>query len=87
MTFTFFGLALMPIIDISLKIQVTILLFLALIPCKVTKKNISLHEWGKEKLEILYEDLFDLNSNELENFEKQKKYIQVIFEDFIMVLL
>lgn len=38
-------------------------------------------------MEVYYEKLFDLNSVELENFEKQKKYIQVIFEDIIMVLL
>lgn len=86
LAFTFFGLFLMPIIDLALKIQVAILLVLALLPCiKINK--VPLNEWGQEKLEILFENLFDLNSNELDNFEKQKKYIQVIFEDFLMVLL
>jgi hypothetical protein len=88
LAFTFFGLFLMPIIDLALKIQITILLFLCLFPCKKCgKEKKSLNEWGHEKLERLYESFFDLNPNELENFEKQKKYIQVVFEDFLMVLL
>lgn len=38
--FTFFGLFLMPIIDVALKIQIAVLMFFCLFPCiKVGKKK------------------------------------------------
>lgn len=62
----------MIIIDIMLKIQVIILLILHLMPfIKVPlDSDTPIAEWGQESLERLFEYVFDLNTVELENFEK-----------------
>ena len=39
------------------------------------KKPVPISEYVQEKFEVFFEKLFDLNSVELENCEKQKKYI------------
>ena len=41
----------------------------------------------QKKFEKFYYSVFSLNMHEMECFETQKKYSQLLFEDFVMFLL
>lgn len=77
----------MPVIDILLKLESFInFILMPFSSCKGENE----HPIGR-RFHTWYEDMFDtvfnLNALELDNFEKQKKQTQLIFEDLIMLFL
>lgn len=77
----------MPLIDILLKIESLFNVLAIPLCCRYGNKNRTI----SKRIHILFEDFFEyffnLNAFELENFEKQKKYTQVLFEDMLMFAL
>ena len=74
----------MPIIDILQKIEVVIKVLTIPLQCKGNSKDKTIAEQIQIYCQDFFEMTFGLNSFELENFEKQKKYTQVLFEDAII---
>ena len=58
----------MPMIDLLLKLEAIINVLLIPFCCKIGKRSIAMH--AKIMQEQLLEQMFNLNSFELENFEK-----------------
>lgn len=85
MSFTVLGLLIMPFVDIMLKLDALVHFLVSPLFCKVNKRTIRQRIINWE--EKLFEKMFNLNSFELDNFEKQKKYTQVLFEDTLMFML
>ena len=86
-SFTALGLLIMPIIDILLKIQAVVKVLSIPLCCKCCSKKKSVARQVQEESEYYLECMFSFNSFEFENFEKQKKYTQVLFEDTLMFSL
>lgn len=78
-TFTFIGLALMPIIDGYMKFEAIVLI--VTLPFKCCSRYI------RVQFEKNYDRLFLLTFFEIEAFEKQKKHTQLLFEDAMMLAL
>ena len=86
---TFIGLLIMIIVDILQKIESIIRILLIPISCKVkSQRNKSVRRLVQEWIhQEFFEKIFKLNSFELDTFEKQKKFTQVLFEDMVMLVL
>jgi len=80
-TFTFFGLLLMPIIDCYMKFEAIILFVTLPFSCKGFARKV------RVQFEKNYNNFFLLTFFEIESFEKQKKHTQLLFEDAIMLSL
>lgn len=81
LVYSAWGLLLMPLIDLMLKVEAFgILLSLPLICCQGSRRF-------RVFMESVYYRLFGLNIQEVEQFEKQKKISQLIFEDLPMLFL
>lgn len=81
----FFGLAILPFMDLYIKVKSLFLtLFIFLFFIKKTKQRyVDFRKWT----ESIYNKIFKLTFYEVESFEKQKKHTQLLFEDSLMLLL
>lgn len=86
LSLTAFGMVLMPILDIWLKIFSAIRVFCLLLICKTKSKK--KYGWiAQDTIEKRFENMVNCNAYELDSYERQKKYTQVIFEDLLMLIL